>query len=656
MNTFKNIVCNNLKLTCAVVAVLFLGLAEPAQAGWTGLINGAGVGWASVNVRSSAFVTNRVTTVTNLTSPSAAMAPTTGYKTNAPLPSGAATNTYARIKGLAGGIWQAALNAANSGDGTDNPELDSRVAITPADCAAITFGSLINQSQSEFSSNGFSGTITVDASATAGTALWLRGFEYTNDMADLPPDDPNTVQNETIEYLKTHGAVVFETLLVGPFEFGGSNNCPLIIPFNLASGNLNNLIFATDATAKSNPLQIGCPGNIVVTCGQPVVYNPVYYSACGDVTVTFNPPQGSYFPVGTTPVLVTVADQNGNSTNCTFTVTVMDLTAPVVPVLPVLTGQAFVQVPTPTTIDVCGTTTNIITGTTTDPTFYNTQGTNIVHWRFNDGNGNTSTANQTVIVKDTMPPATPVLSTITGQCSATVTPPTTTDTVAGTITGTTTDPLTYATQGTFTVHWTFSDGNGNSTTANQTVMVKDTVPPVAPVLPTITANCSGPAVLTAPTTTDNCAGTVTGTTTDPLAYSSTGTNIVHWTFSDGHGNTNTANQTVIVTGITFQGFYSPIGAVSNACTSPVIINQGSVSPIKFDILCGSAYITGGQPPVVKIQLWNNCSFVSEPVSVNAVYQNNWHYNWDTTNWAKGIYKVIVIMPDSTQRYVFVKLK
>jgi len=173
----NTIMWHSARVTCAVFIGLFICHVQPALGGWTGvMVGGTGKGWASVNVRSSTFVTNRVTTVTNLLNPSAAMSPTAGYATNAPLPKGAATNTYARIRGLTGGIWSAALNAANSGDGTDNPELDARVTITPADCAAITFGSAINQSQAEFSSNGFSGTITVNAAATAGTALWLRGF------------------------------------------------------------------------------------------------------------------------------------------------------------------------------------------------------------------------------------------------------------------------------------------------------------------------------------------------------------------------------------------------------------------------------------------------------------------------------------------------
>src|SRR3569623_365896 len=145
---------------------------------------------------------------------------------------------------------------------------------------------------------------------------------------------------------------------------------------------------------------------------------------------------------------------------------------------------------------------------------------------------------------DTVPPLVPTLADVTGQCSATVTVATTTDACSGTITGTTSDPLTYTTQGTFVVHWTFDDGHGNTSTANQNVIVKDTVPPLVPTLADVTGQCS--ATVTVATTTDACSGTITGTTSDPLTYTTQGTFVVHWTFDDGHGNTSTANQNVIV--------------------------------------------------------------------------------------------------------------
>jgi hypothetical protein len=45
-----------------------------------------------------------------------------------------------------------------------------------------------------------------------------------------------------------------------------------------------------------------------------------------------------------------------------------------------------------------------VRGTTTDPLTYSVQGTYIIHWTFNDGHGNISTQNQTVIVKDITKP------------------------------------------------------------------------------------------------------------------------------------------------------------------------------------------------------------------------------------------------------------
>ncbi|GAA4313104.1 hypothetical protein GCM10023183_32480 [Nibribacter koreensis] len=96
----------------------------------------------------------------------------------------------------------------------------------------------------------------------------------------------------------------------------------------------------------------------------------------------------------------------------------------------------------------------------------------------NTGCTATATA-QNVVIEDVTSPVVPVLADVTGQCSATVTAPTTTDNCAGTITGTTSSPLTYNTQGEYTITWSFNDGNGNVSTAQQKVIVKDTQKPGA---------------------------------------------------------------------------------------------------------------------------------------------------------------------------------
>ena len=83
-------------------------------------------------------------------------------------------------------------------------------------------------------------------------------------------------------------------------------------------------------------------------------------------------------------------------------------------------------------------------------------------------------------------------------CNTTVTAPTATDNCEGTIIATTTDPTEYTEQGTYTVTWTYDDGNGNTSSQEQTVVVNDVTAPVADVadLPTITGECS--ATVTAP--------------------------------------------------------------------------------------------------------------------------------------------------------------
>jgi len=92
-----------------------------------------------------------------------------------------------------------------------------------------------------------------------------------------------------------------------------------------------------------------------------------------------------------------------------------------------------------------------------------------------DGN---TTSNTAVLSTDNQNPVTPTLVTLTSECSVIATAPTTTDNCAGTVTGTTSDQTEYTEQGTYSINWTFADGNGNSTTAQQTVIVEDVTNPL----------------------------------------------------------------------------------------------------------------------------------------------------------------------------------
>jgi hypothetical protein len=253
----------------------------------------------------------------------------------------------------------------------------------------------------------------------------------------------------------------------------------------------------------------------------------------------------SVYPAGFTTVTWTVIDIHGNINTASQTVEVQDLVAPDPVVIPNAEGECTVTVDEPTTNDGCS---GVITGTTSDPTFYDQPGTYTITWSFDDGNGNITTAEQTVIVVDTTDPDIPVLDDLADECAVYLTAPTTEDNCAGTIEGTTTDPLAYTDQGAYVVTWTFDDGNGNVVTATQNITIEDVTAPDDVVLDDIVEECE--AIVPIPTTTDNCAGTVSGTTTDETTYTDEGTYTITWTFDDGNGNVTTAEQTIIIDDVT----------------------------------------------------------------------------------------------------------
>ncbi|RNC79839.1 MAG: T9SS C-terminal target domain-containing protein, partial [Winogradskyella sp.] len=193
-------------------------------------------------------------------------------------------------------------------------------------------------------------------------------------------------------------------------------------------------------------------------------------------------------------------------------------------------------------------------GTTTDSLTSSTQGTTTVTWTFDDGNGNTSTQTQDIVVNDTTAPVPDAASLpdATGQCSATIaSAPTATDNCGGTITGTTTDSLTSSTQGTTTVTWTFDDGNGNTSTQTQDIVVNDTTAPVC-ITQDITVQLDGTGTATIIASqidngsTDNCGIDSISLSQTVFTVADIGDNTVTLTVDDGNGNISMCDATVTV--------------------------------------------------------------------------------------------------------------
>lgn len=295
-------------------------------------------------------------------------------------------------------------------------------------------------------------------------------------------------------------------------------------------------------------------------------FNPLTYTSQGAYTVTW------YFN-----------DGNGNITTQNQSVIVDDVTAPVpdMATLPDITASCSTTVSVmPTATDNCA---GSVTATTTNALTYTTQGTFVITWSYHDGNGNIATQTQQVIIDDVIPPVPdePELEDIIAECSVNIpVEHTATDNCAGLVSATTTDPYSYNTPGTYVVTWTYNDGNGNTTTQTQNVIVTDnTAPdPYLPNLPNIVENCAL-TVFDVPVAVDNCAGIVFGTTSDPLSYNLPGTYVITWTFDDGYGNSVTQNQTVIVNGCTGVENESSLslGIFPNPTTGPLTVSMENPS-------------------------------------------------------------------------------
>jgi hypothetical protein len=356
---------------------------------------------------------------------------------------------------------------------------------------------------------------------------------------------------------------------------------------------------------------ITCPSNMLVDAndtvngvrGAVVTFDATTSGSCG--TVTGTPSSGSFFPVGSTVVTV-----NATGASCSFTVTVTDAAPPTI------------SCPADQTVDApngdCSATVSVGTPTTTG-TGVSVQGVRsdgraltdsypagdtTIAWTATDSSGRTATCEQTITVNgtDTTAPVPTVASlpTITASCTATADVPTANDNCSGTIGGETSDPRTYDAPGTYTIHWTYTDAAGNSSTQNQTVIV--TADNIAP---TITHNASNVTINADATcavapdltdqieATDNCSTvevtqspapgstlgsgntTVTFTVTDTAHNSTTSTAVI--TVVDNTPPTITLNGSNTMTVECHTTFTDPGATANDNCAGATVTSSGAVN-------------------------------------------------------------------------------
>jgi hypothetical protein len=392
-------------------------------------------------------------------------------------------------------------------------------------------------------------TITAPADITVSTDPWL------NLASNLSLGSP-TISTEN-----------------GSGTYSISNNAPLTFPIGTteitwkatdADGNGATAVQKVTVVDTEKPFifrmyeisVINDPGQ----CGAVVpLITPEYYDNSGSVTFTNDAP--AYFQVGSVLITWTATDRFGNSDTSTQLITVIDNEEPTIKTTDITvsnsTGKngATVNLGTPLTSDNCG----VVSVENDAPAFFPI-GTTVVHWIVTDKTGYTNIAAQTVKVIDVEKPkitipVTVTLNNTTGKCGSTATlaqPAFSDNSGAASITNNA--PALLPT-GTTLVVWTVKDNSGNTSTATQTVVVKDVEAPVFTGVPAnVIVSCDGVPAVTTPVATDNCTASPTITYSQVSTQGSDVTKVTRynytltrtWTAKDGAGNTSTAKQVITV--------------------------------------------------------------------------------------------------------------
>lgn len=362
------------------------------------------------------------------------------------------------------------------------------------------------------------------------------------------------------------------------------------------SGNSATCEFNITVTDAETP-GIVCPPNITVpaaanACGADVSWTiPTTTDNCDTLLVpTSNIPPGSFFPAGTTIVSYQVADDSGNSANCSFLVNVNEITAPVFSSCP---GDILIFLP----VNDCDSTATWTEPTATDncalDTLFNNidpgsvfnAGTTTVIYTAQDVSGNISICAFDVFVVDQVAPVfascpqdTVIIA---GACGATYnwTFPKASDNC------TPLDELTLITSGIPVDSFTFNvgttsivilveDGSSNFDTCTFTVTVNSDQVPMFQNLPANQTflGCSAIATWTPPTTAGFCDTVYVTSNYQPGEMFPAGVTIVTYTATDSISQPITATFT-----ITVQENVPPVFA---GCPGSVVVNTGAA--IVFD--------------------------------------------------------------------------
>jgi SdrD B-like domain/HYR domain/PA14 domain/Secretion system C-terminal sorting domain len=419
-----------------------------------------------------------------------------------------------------------------------------------------------------------------------------------------------------------------------------------------ASGNTAvcafNILVGTDPCAGdvTGPVFSGCPANIVkttTTFSSTATWTaPSATDACGGVTLSSNFVSGATFGLGSTTVVYQASDAKGNTSTCTFTVTVDNVcvgeqVSPVFAGCPASIATATAPPATsavatwtaPTATDNCS---SVAITNSHQPGSFFPVGQTIVTYSVSDQSGNTANctffvtvSNGNTSVSINCPANITIAATSTAGAVVTYTTPTATNNgCTGAITVSRTAGLASGASfsvGVNTVTYQATNTCGNLITCSFTVTVQPFIQTgvsiVCPANITIAATSAAGAAVTysTPTATNTaCTGTPTVTKTVGLASGSAfpvGVNTVAWQATNTCGNTSTCSFTITVT-----AFTTPSVAINCPVNINVTATTAAGAVVSYTTPTATNTNCTGTPTVTKTA--GLASGVTFPIGVSTI--------------------------------------
>ncbi|MDX2362007.1 MAG: HYR domain-containing protein [Crocinitomicaceae bacterium] len=412
------------------------------------------------------------------------------------------------------------------------------------------------------------GTPTTEG--TCGTTVGTGGaswYTFTGDGTDWTASTVGGATNYDTKLWIFEGACGSLNCIDGNDDFGSVQSqvsfpttvglAYYVIVGGWSSSEGNYDLTLTNVETEAPVADLATLGDINGVCEITVLLEPTATDNCSAVAVT----NDATLPItSNTMITWTYTDANGNASNQTQNVVLMDLVAPTASNPDTLYFECIGDAIINETVvdDEADNCTGAITVVHTGDVVTGDGCMDTITRTYNvaDGSANNIDVTQIIIIQDVTPPTASNATTLNVQCVTDVPAPATgwvTDEAdncgAPTVTWTSdvSDGLTCPE--TISRTFTVTDSCGNSINVIQLIVVMDVDAPVADIaaLPTITDYCD--VTLGTATATDYCSGAITGVSDVTFPINTLGTTTITWTFTDDCGNETTQTQDVVIEAI-----------------------------------------------------------------------------------------------------------